>query len=268
MNMLGIIILAIIQGVSEFLPISSSAHLIIFREVFHFATLSDDITLLFDIALHFGTLLAIMFYFYKDLSKILIAGITNQKNQDKKLFWYLIIATIPAAISGLLFEDIVDNFFRKQYLLIAIFLLGVGIIIYYTDKLSKSTKDLKNIKLIDALIIGSSQVLALMPGFSRSGTTIATSRLLKLNKEDACKFSFYLSTPVILGATILSLVKKNNISLIVANLNVFIIGILVSFIIGYLTIHFLLKFIKNNDFKIFMIYRILLAVIIIIKLFI
>lgn len=267
--MIGIIILAIIQGIAEFLPISSSAHLIIFRDLFHIGSnINPDLALTFDVALHFGTLLAIFVYFYKDWINMITKGLTKPKSNDGKIFWYLVTATIPAAIAGLLFEDIVDSFFRKQYFLIALALIIVGIVIYLLDKYSKNNKTIKTITLKDALIVGVSQTLALIPGFSRSGTTIATSRYLGINKEDACKFSFYLSAPVVSGAVVLSLLKDNTINLILANGSYFIIGILVAFISGLLCINFLLKYIRNNDFKLFMYYRIIFGLIIILKLFI
>jgi undecaprenyl-diphosphatase len=267
MNILGIIILAIVQGIAEFLPISSSAHLIIFRDVFGIGTMSENVALIFDIALHFGTLLAIVFYFWDDLKRIVGAGFKNPKSTNGKLFWYLIAATIPAGIVGVLFQDTVDTFFRTQYVWIAILLAVVGVIIYLCDKYSKSDKDMEHVTLKDALIIGCSQVLALMPGFSRSGTTIATSRLLHINKEDACKFSFYLSLPVVAGAALVSLMHKSNLVLIEQNIGMFALGILVSFVTGYITIGFLLKYIKNNDFKIFMWYRLLLAAIVLLVIF-
>ncbi len=262
-GILGIIILAIIQGIAEFLPISSSAHLIIFRDVFHIGSdIADNVSLTFDIALHLGTLLAIGIYFFKDFINMIIKGFTKPKSSDGKLLWYLIVACIPAAIVGILFEDIVDSFFRKQYFLIAIALAVMGIIIYYVDKKSKVNKSLKDISLKDAFLIGVSQVFALIPGFSRSGTTIACGRALNLDRESAAKFSFYLSAPVVLGAVLLQVIDGNTWILINNNLNYFIIGILVAFISGLLCINFLLKYIKKNDFEIFMWYRLVLAVVV------
>ena len=137
--MIDIIILGIVQGIAEFLPISSSAHLIIFRDIFGIGTnIGSNVELTFDLALHFGTLLAIIIFFFNDLFKILIEGLTKGvKTKDGKLFWYLILATIPAGIVEVLFEDIFDSFFRKQLGLIAIALIIMGIIIYLVDKKSK-----------------------------------------------------------------------------------------------------------------------------------
>ena len=254
--MIDIIILGIIQGIAEFLPISSSAHLIIFRDIFGIGTnIGSDIELAFDLALHFGTLLAIIIFFFDDLFKILIEGLTKgTKTKDGKLFWYLILATIPAGIVGVLFEDIFDSFFRKQLWLIAIALIVMGIIIYLVDKKSKITINIKEMKWYQALIVGCAQVFALIPGFSRSGTTITASRALGLNREDSAKFSFYLSVPVVAGASLLTLIKDNTLAIINDNLIIFGTGILISFVTGLLCTSFLLKYIRKNDFKVFMIY--------------
>ncbi len=262
--MIDIIILGIIQGIAEFLPISSSAHLIIFRDIFGIGTnIGSEIELAFDLALHFGTLLAIIIYFFNDLFKILLDGLTKgTKTKNGRLFWYLIIATIPAGIVGILFEDVFDTFFRKQLWLIAIALIVMGIIIYMVDKKSKIRFDIKEMKWYQALIVGCAQVFALIPGFSRSGTTITASRALGLDREDSAKFSFYLSVPVVAGATLLTLIKGETLTIISENLMIFGIGILISFITGLLCISFLLKYIRNNDFKAFMIYRIILGILV------
>ena len=267
--MLDIILLGIIQGIAEFLPISSSAHLIIFREIFGLgSSIGSNIELAFDLALHFGTLLAIIIYFFNELWKILTDGLTKgNKTKDGKLFWFLILATIPAGIVGVLFEDIVESFFRHQLWLIALALIIMGIIIYLVDKKSKIDKSIQDLKWYQALIIGCAQVFALIPGFSRSGTTITASRALGINREDSAKFSFYLSVPVVAGATLFSLIKDNTLAIISENLIIFGVGILISFIVGLLCISFLLKYIKKNDFKIFMIYRIILGLIVLIMLF-
>ena len=140
----------------------------------------------------------------------------------------------------------------------------MGIIIYLADRYSKQTKGFKQMTFKDAIIIGCSQIFALIPGFSRSGTTIASARLLKIDRENAAKFSFYLSAPVVCGAVVLSLLKSATITAITSNLAIFIVGVLVAFISGLLCIEFLLKYIKKHDFKIFMWYRILLGAFIII----
>ena len=231
--MISVIILGIIQGIAEFLPISSSAHLIIFRNLFGIGSgMSADLELSFDIALHFGTLLAIGIYFFKDFINIIKSGLTKGIKEDNgRIFWYIVLATIPAGVAGLLFEDVIEEAIRSNYILIALALIVMGVIIYLVDKKSKQEKTIGKMSIKDALIIGCSQVFALIPGFSRSGTTIAAGRAMKLNREDAAKFSFFLSAPVVLGATLVHLLKEGTLDLIFANLSMFLVGVVTSFII-------------------------------------
>ncbi len=261
-----VIFLAIIQGIAEFLPISSSAHLIIFRDLFGIGSsvITGDLALAFDIALHFGTLLAIALYFFHDFWSMVIKGVTTgAKTQEGKMFWYIVVATIPAAIVGVLFEDVIENAIRGNFILIACALIVMGVIIYLADKFSKQTKNFKEMGMKDAILIGCSQVFALIPGFSRSGTTIAAARGLNLKREEAAKFSFYLSAPVVFGAVVLSVFDEVTMAAIKANLSIFIIGIAVAFMSGLLCIEFLLKYIKKHDFKAFMWYRIVLGIVVI-----
>lgn len=262
--MIGIIILAFIQGIAEFLPISSSAHLIIFRDLFGIGKdlINENLSLTFDVALHLGTALAILVYFFKDFWNMFIKGITKGvKDNEGKMMWYIIAATIPAALVGVLFEDTIDEHVRDKFWLIAIALIVMGIIIYLVDKNRPRDRDLKKMTLKDAIIIGCSQIFALIPGFSRSGTTIAAARGLKMEREDAAKFSFYLAEPVVLGAVVLQLIKID-FSIIADNLAIFGIGILVSFVVGLICIKYLLKYLKKNDFKLFMWYRVALGIIV------
>lgn len=259
---LAVILLAVIQGVTEFLPISSSAHLIIIKELF--GSITQDLNLVFDVSLHFGTVLAIIVYFFKDLYKIFINSFKGIKSKDGKLFYLLIIATIPAGIVGVLFEDLIEEKVRNNLILIGFTLIVVGILIYLADKHFKNNRSIDDLKIVDAFFIGCSQILALIPGFSRSGTTLLSGRIRNINREDSLKFSFYMSIPVVLGAFLLTIIKDNNISLIINNLNIFIIGVGISFITGLLCIEFLLKYLKKYDFKIFMIYRIILGIIVIV----
>lgn len=260
--MIGIIILSIIQGIAEFLPISSSAHLIIFRDVFNVGSaITPDLALSFDIALHFGTFFAILVYFFKDFLNMFIKGVTKGiKDPDGKMMYFIIIATIPAALVGILFEDIIENIIRGNLYVIAFALAIMGIIIYLVDKSFKNEKTVSEMTLTNALLIGVSQAFALIPGFSRSGTTIATGRIMKLKREEAAKFSFYLSAPVTLGAVTMQLLESNTINIIMDNILMFSVGIIGSFITGLICIGFLLKYLRKNDFKIFMWYRIALAI--------
>ena len=263
------IILGIVQGVAEFLPISSSAHLIIFRDVFGIGSfISGDMELSFDIALHFGTLLAILVYFFKDFWQMFIKGFSKGvKDKNGKMLWMIVAATIPAAIMGVLFEDKIEELVRSNYVLIAICLAIMGIIIKYCDKLSSEERSLSDMTFRDAIIIGCAQVCALIPGFSRSGTTISAARVLKINRSDAARFSFYLSAPVILGAVVLTVLKGNMLSLITYDVKAFIIGVVVSFVSGLLCIRFLLNYVKKHDYDIFMWYRLIMALIVLLVLF-
>ena len=264
--MLGVIILAIIQGIAEFLPISSSAHLIIFRDLFGIgkSVITSDMALSFDVALHLGTLLVIVIYYFKDFWNMLIKGLTKgPKHKEGKLLWQVIVATIPAALMGALFEDIIDEFIRTKFIVIALALIVVGIIIYVIDSKAKESKSVKDLTYKDALIIGCSQIFALIPGCSRSGATISASRSLKLKREESLKFSFYLSLPITLGAVCLTFLKEG-IGFIIAEPVIFSIGVVVSFLVGLLTIKLLFKFIKKHDFKAFMIYRIIIGIVVII----
>ncbi len=257
-----IIILGIVQGIAEFLPISSSAHLIIFRDFLGVgrSLINTDLDLVFDIALHFGTLMTILIFFFKDFWKMFIKGITKgTKDKDGKLFWLIVAATIPAALMGIIFEDAIDGIFRKQFILIGLSLIVMGIILNHADRKGKESKGLYDINIGDSLFIGFSQILALIPGFSRSGTTIAASRAHNISREASTKFSFYLATPIILGATTLQ-AFKTDFAALKDYYFIFFIGILVSFTIGILSIKFLLKYIKTNDFRLFMWYRIIVGV--------
>ncbi len=267
--MISIIILGIIQGISEFLPISSSAHLIIFRDLFSLGKniIDSELSLSFDIALHFGTALAILVFFFKDFWNMAIKGLSKGiKDKEGRMLWYIIIATIPAAIVGVLFEDVVEDVLRTKYMVISLALIFVGIVLYLVDKKMPNHKELNKLNIKDAIIIGCSQVFALIPGFSRSGTTIIAGRLLGFERENAAKFSFYLSAPVVLGAVILQLLKCD-LTIIINNIDVFLLGIFISFITGIICIKTLLSFLKRYDFKIFMIYRLLFGTFIIFYLF-
>ena len=269
MRILETIILGIIQGIAEFLPISSSAHLIIFRDVFGIGSfISGDMELSFDIALHFGTFLAILVFFFKDFWNMFIKGITKgAKDKQGKMLWMIVVATIPAAIFGVLFEDVITDLIRSNYVIIALSLALMGIIIKYCDKLSKETRSLSDMTFRDAFLVGCAQVFALIPGFSRSGTTISMARVLKVNRSDAAKFSFYLSAPVVLGAVAIKVLKGEMLSLITYDPVTFILGVVISFVSGILCIRFLLNYVKKHDYNIFMWYRLILALAVLVTLY-
>lgn len=257
------IILGIIQGIAEFLPISSSAHLIIFPYLFGW----EESGLAFDVALHFGTMMAVLVLFFKDWWNLFVGAIkdvrTKKKSTNGKMFWYLVVATIPAAIAGFLLDDVIENVIRGKIWIIATCLVVMGLLIFIGDKWAsrhykKETK-FEDITLKQALIVGISQAFAVIPGFSRSGTTILAGRLQGISKDAITKFTFLLSVPVICGATVL---KVTDLALT----KEVIIGIIVSFATGVLAIKFLLNYIKKHDFSVFAFYRVLLGIVVLVKL--
>ena len=268
MGILQSIILGIVQGVCEFLPISSSAHLILIPYLFNFnLEMSNSAKLAFDVALHFGTLISVLAIFWKDWLN-LFKGAFNKvfKKKDSfenKMFLYLVLATIPGALVGFLFEDIVENVVRGNVFVIALVLAVVGVLIYLGDKWAskhyKKETSFEQMSLKQTFLIGLSQALAVIPGFSRSGTTILTGRILGVSRDAVAKFTFLLSTPIIFGAAIV------HITDLVITKEV-IIGIITSALVGIVCIRFLLSYIKKHDFSIFAVYRVLLALAVIVKL--
>ncbi len=266
MSFIQSVILGIVQGIGEFLPISSSAHLIIVPYLFGW----KESSMAFDIALHFGTLLAVLVIYFKEWWNLFISAIYNfthkgrKQKSEGKIFWYLVVATIPAAIVGFVLDDLIEEFFRGQIWLIALFLGVMGVLIYIGDKwASKHYKnkevDFNSISMKQAFLVGCSQAFAVFPGFSRSGTTILAGRLMGLSREAITKFTFLLSVPIIAGATIL---KVSDLEL---TLEV-VVGVVTSFVVGVICIKFLLRYIKKHDFSVFAFYRVLIAIIVYIKL--
>lgn len=265
MTIIQSIFLGLLQGAGEFLPISSSAHLIIAPWLFRF----PDPGLSFDVALHAGTLIAVLFYFWRDWVDILVIGLTNKKNfslsgmrYQRNLFWLLVIATIPGAIFGYLFESKAENVFRSP-LLIAFTLSALGLVLYMVDRYHIHRKYLNQITWLDSLWIGLSQAVAVIPGISRSGSTITTGLALGLNRETAARFSFLLSAPIIFGAAVLKLPH-----LFEAGLDIqLIVGMLVAALSGYFAIKYLLRFLQRASYAIFFWYRLAVAALILIVYF-
>jgi len=254
------IVLGTIQGLGEFLPISSSAHLILAPWLFGW----DDPGLTFDVALHFGTLIAVFLYFGKDWIKILKAGLGRPDKSFSGTYypgnflWLLVLATIPGALVGYLLEHQAETVFRNP-LLIAITLSVVGFILFWADKRLRSRKNLQEISWGDAVIIGSAQALAIVPGVSRAGSTITTALFLGIDRVSAARFSFLLSTPIIFGATVLKLR-----SFLAAGVGLpEVVGIVTAALTGYLAIASLIKFVATVSYKIFFWYRLALAVMIV-----
>ncbi|MCX6761454.1 MAG: undecaprenyl-diphosphatase UppP [Candidatus Moranbacteria bacterium] len=259
------IIFGIIQGLGEFLPISSSAHLIIFPWLFKL----PDPGLSFDVALHFGTLIAVVLFFWKDWLNIIARAfgfgeklkLSAVINYPKNTLWLLVIATVPGAIFGFLFEKQAETIFRAP-LLIAGTLTLAGLVLYWLDITSKKDRDFTKISPKNALLIGLSQAVAIIPGISRSGATISTGLALGFNRTSAARFSFLMSAPIIFGATILKFKELlHNFT------SVEFVAILSAAITGYIAIAWMLKFIERISYKIFFWYRLAFALIIVLVFF-
>ena len=253
MSIMQAIVLGIVQGLTELLPISSSAHLFFIPEILNWS-IPDS----FDVALHFGTLLAIGIFFFWDWINLIKAGfnqvVKKEKTKEGRMFWYLVIATIPGGILGLLFDKFLEDYL-KNLSIVAIALIVMGIILYIADKKCKSTTKYENMTFKQTFLIGLSQAMAFIPGVSRSGVTMTVGRILGVDRESTARYSFMLSAPIVLGAT---LYKFKDFVFDIP----FVIGVITSFIVGLLVIKFLLNYLKKGSFKVFAIYRVIVGLLI------
>lgn len=259
MTIIQAIILGIVQGLTELLPISSSAHLNIIPWLFNWSIPES-----FDVALHLGTLLAITIFFFKDWLLLVKGGyeqvVKKKKSTQGKLFWFIVAVTIPTGILSLVLDKVSDMICEKfgiEMILIGVALIVLGIVLYVVDKKSKSEVSLEKMTFKQSFLIGLSQAIAAaFPGTSRSGITMTVARALKLDRESAAKYSFLLSTPIILAAVLVS-IKDFEFTL------AFIMGVLTSFLTGILVIKFLMNYLKKGSFKGFAIYRVIIGIVII-----
>jgi undecaprenyl-diphosphatase UppP len=245
-------ILGLAQGLGEFLPVSSSAHLILIPWLFKW----PDPGLTFDVALHLGTLIAVIAYFWKDWLRLFQRGFGKGfKTPEGKLFGFLVIASIPGAIVGVLLEKEAETVFRSP-LIIATMLMIMGLVLYAGDRFGAKRRSDQTLTLGQSIFIGISQALAVIPGVSRSGITMASGLFTGLTREDAAHFSFLLSTPIIAGAGFMEL---RHLTGAAVNLP-FIVGIATSAVVGFLVIGFLLRWLRKSNFLPFVWYRLLLGI--------
>ncbi|HPZ10234.1 MAG TPA: undecaprenyl-diphosphatase UppP [Candidatus Eremiobacteraeota bacterium] len=255
--------LGIIQGLTEFLPISSSAHLFLTRWLFHW----PDVDISFDVLLHLGTLLSVIWYFRIKLFKLFIAFISSIRertlsgNPYKRLSWLFIISCIPAGITGFFLEDFIENYLRSP-LLIAFFLILLGCILFCVEKIKKDERKLEDITIIDIMFIAIAQCLALAPGVSRSGITITAGLFRNFSRDDATEISFLMAIPVIAGGALLKVVHLFCHDTPLMGMPLFA-GLIASIISGYIAIRFLLGYIQKGTFYPFVLYRVLLGLFII-----
>ena len=270
MPLLHAIILGIIQGLTEFLPVSSSAHLALIPWVLGW----NDQGLSFDIALHVGTVLAVVVYFFRDWVQVIAQGFGLNIGSDPgirrnpKLLWLLVLGSIPAGIAGLLVKDLAENVWRNNQYLIGGMLILVGLFMWWADHQGSRKKDLGNVSPADSLTIGAAQALALVPGVSRSGITICAGLLRNLDRATAARFSFLLATPAIAGAAAKDawdlMRHGGGISGIAPDMrSALLVGVLVSAITGALTIQFFLNFLRRRSLSFFVWYRMIFGIIVI-----
>ncbi|MGE5237222.1 MAG: undecaprenyl-diphosphate phosphatase [Chloroflexota bacterium] len=247
------IILGVVQGLTEFFPVSSTAHLILFPWFFGWGGEVDTLT--FDVSLHGGTLCALLICFYKDWIGFL--------RSDRNMLLLIALASVPAGLAGVLFKDVVENALRSP-LVIVVSLISVGVIMLFAERYSRTrtTRLKRNASLADAVTIGAAQAVALIPGVSRSGITITAGLFRTMTRESAARFSFLLSTPVIAGATLLHgrqfLVHQEY------HLGVFAAGFAAALVSGIWAIKFLMRFLRSHPMNVFVYYRFLLAAVIIV----
>ena len=249
------IILGIVQGLTELLPISSSAHLKIIPWIFNW-----NIPESFDVALHFGTLLAIGIFFFKDWVELIKGGykyvVKKEKTVQGRMFWYIVLATIPGGIIGFLLDHFLEDKLNHA-IIIASALIIMGILLYVIDKKAKNKVKYEQMTLKQTFLIGVSQALAFIPGVSRSGITITTARFMGIERVAAAKYTFMLSAPIVLAATIFKIKD------FVFNIP-FVLGVLTSFLVGMAVIKFLFEYLKKRSLKAFAIYRVIFGIFIII----
>ncbi len=258
MDFFQILVLALVQGLTEFLPVSSSAHLILVPIL----TGWEDQGLAFDVAVHVGTLSAVVIYFRKEIGRMTVSWVSSVMGKgldaDAKLAWAVLFGTIPVGLAGLLFKDLIEEHLRHPYVL-ASSTLVFALLLWWADAKARSHRDEYSINWLDVLFIGLAQALALIPGTSRSGATMTAALFLGLSRQAAARFSFLLSIPVIVlagGLETLDYMESANIN----DMQPLMLGALLSGVSAYICIHYFLKLLEKIGMLPFVIYRIILAV--------
>ena len=263
-------VLGVTQGLTELLPISSSGHLILVPWIadWHYLEVHPDFNKTFDVALHLGTLIAVVAYFWADVVLYVRAWLHSVARRsidtvDEKISWWIFAATIPAAIAGALGEDTIENHLGQPYQ-IAVFLAVFGVLLYAADRFPQE-RTIGQLGFWRAFAIGVSQILALMPGTSRSGITITTGRFMRLDRDAAARFAFLLLIPIVFGAVLYKGVKHVLLNPLPAgSVGPFVVGTLAAAAVGLIAIDLLLGYLRRHDYTIFVIYRLVLAAVILI----
>ena len=269
MPLLQVVILALVQAATEFLPVSSTAHLVLVP----WALGWKDPGLFFDIALHFGTLIAVLVYFARTWIRLIFSGLGKQVFRpspdhpdaamygNPRLFWFLVAATFPAGIAGMALEDLVETTLRSP-VVIGVMLIAVGILIWWAEHRGRLDNDLDRMSLRQAMLIGCAQAIALIPGTSRSGITIATGLFLGFKRPAAARFSFLLSAPIIAGASVKAALDVLADGIPTGMQVPFLVGILVSAVGGHAVIALFLRYLQHSTMRVFVYYRLIFGIIV------
>lgn len=257
----------LVQGIAEFLPISSSGHLIIFHDIFRLDFFDDKF---FDVSLHLATLLAVIIFFRRDIEKMIrgfLSSLFNwnlENNFNQRLAWVVIIGSIPALIAGFFLDNLITQYLRSPYVVVAMMII-IALLFFWIEKIAQKQREIRQVNFIDAIFIGLAQVLALIPGTSRSGITIIAGLGRKLKREEAARFSFLLSVPVILGAgvkTVFDVPSWNGV-----NWPMLSLSFATALVSGYLAIKFLIKYLSRHSLRVFAWYRLAAGLLILVWLF-
>ncbi len=263
MTILQSIILGIIQGLTEFLPISSSAHLVIVPYLLNWHIPAQD-AFIFDVLVQLGTLLAVIVYFRKDLYTIItgvIRGLVHRQpwqpfsDPNARLGWFLVLATIPAVIAGLLLKNLVERAFSSP-LAAGLLLIGTAALLITAERVGKRSRQIESITWLDTLLVGLFQVISLLPGISRSGSTISGGMIRNLDRPSAARFSFLMSVPVMIGAGVLAIVDLVKLPGFTGQIPTLVAGFISAAVVGYLAIHWLLTYLSKRSLYVFAIYSI------------
>lgn len=264
------IILGVIEGITEFLPISSTGHLTIAEKMLGYS-ISDSSITAFTAIIQSGAVLATVVYFWKDISRVLMAWIRGlfvkkyRKNSDYKYGWAIIIGSIPIAIIGILFKDEIETVLRSLWF-VAIALILWSLVMWWADKKAKQNLHEEDITWRDTLAVGMAQCLALIPGVSRSGATMSAGLLRNFDRVAVTKLSFFLSIPALSAAGILQIISKHSVIGASVGWTATIIATLISFVVAYISVAWLLKFVAKHDYSAFIWYRVIVGVLLLIAL--
>jgi undecaprenyl-diphosphatase len=268
------VILALVQAFTEFLPVSSTAHLVLFPWLLHWPDPGEA----FDVALHAGTLLAVILYFFKDWLTLLACGLggsypksapAEEIAQHRRMFWYMVVGTIPGGILGKLFDKQIEEHLRTPAI-IGVSMILVALLMWWADSRATQARKLEQSNLGDAIGIGVAQAVALWPGVSRSGITITAGLFRNFTREAATRFSFLLSAPLIAGAVaakLPGLIKVHKAGGLDLPLSTLAVSILISGVVGYVVIAFFLRYLQTRTLKVFVVYRIVFGIIVLVLAF-